>query len=69
LGKHYEIAYPARQWQSARDLRPVPLHQAWVEQRAHFGQIYGWERPLYFDKTVEPTLTFGLTMYLSRSRR
>ena len=25
LGKHYEIAYPGRQWSSARNVRPIPL--------------------------------------------
>ncbi len=59
LGKHYEITFPGRQMSSARDLVRLPLHDAWVEQRAHFGQFYGYERALYFDKTSEPKLTFG----------
>ena len=59
LGKHYEISFPGRQYASARNLLAAPLHEAWVEQRAHFGQFYGYERPLYFDKQAEPVLTFG----------
>ncbi len=59
LGKHYEITYPARQWTSARGLRCTPLHDKWVAAKAHFGQFYGWERPLYFDAEGEPRLTFG----------
>jgi len=59
LGKHYEITYPGRQWTSARSLRRTPLHDRWLEARAHFGQFYGWERPLYFDAAAEPVLTFG----------
>ena len=59
LGKHYEISFPCRQWASARMLKETPLHQKWLEANAHFGQFYGIERPLYFNKTSEPELTFG----------
>lgn len=59
LGKHYEITYPGRQWDTARFIRRVPLHDAWKNADAHFGQIYGWERPMYFRKSTEPTLSFG----------
>lgn len=59
LGKHYEITYPARQWVSARSLRPSPLHQKWQDKKAHFGQFFGWERPLYFNKTAEPRPTYS----------
>ncbi len=59
LGKHYEISYPGRQWATARQLRRTALHDMWAAERAHFGQFYGWERPLYFGKTREPEMTFG----------
>ncbi len=59
LGKHYEIAYPGRQWSSARNLRASPLGREWRAAKAHFGQFFGFERPLYFGKTAEPELTFG----------
>lgn len=59
LGKHYEITYPGRQWDSARGLRTLPLHRAWVKEKAHFGQVFGFERPLYFQKQAEPKLRFG----------
>ena len=59
LGKHFEITYPGRQWASSRNLRHLPLHARWQDARAHFGQVYGWERPLYFGKVAEPTMTFG----------
>jgi 4-methylaminobutanoate oxidase (formaldehyde-forming) len=59
LGRHYEIAYPGRQWTTARNLRTLPLHDEWVAHGAHFGQVFGFERPLYFGKTGEPVLTFG----------
>lgn len=58
LGRHYEISYPGRQSVTARQLRHPPAYSLWQQRQAHFGQIYGWERPLYFNKTQEPPLTF-----------
>jgi 4-methylaminobutanoate oxidase (formaldehyde-forming) len=58
LGKHYAISYPGNQLETSRGLRKTPLHQRWQEQAAHFGQFYGWERPLYFNKQREPRLSF-----------
>ena len=59
LGKHYEITYPARQWTTGRGLRPTPLDGRWRAEKAHFGQVHGFERPLYFGKEEEPVPTFG----------
>ena len=59
LGKHYEITYPGRQWATSRALRTTPLHDRWVAAGAHFGQVFGFERPLFFGKSEEPVLTFG----------
>lgn len=58
LGKHYEITYPGRQWATSRFIRRVPLHEEWQQADAHFGQVYGWERPMYFGKAAEPVLSF-----------
>lgn len=59
LGTHYEIAYPGRQLKTARDLRRLPLDAEYRAAGAHMGQVYGWERPLYFGKAAEPELTFA----------
>jgi len=59
LGTHYEITYPGRQLKTARQLRALPLEQAYRQAGAQFGQFYGWERPLYFNKKAEPELTFS----------
>lgn len=59
LGKHYEITYPGRQWQSARKLTKHPLHERFATAGAHFGQVYGWERPLFFGNASHEPLTFG----------
>ncbi|MBT0959343.1 FAD-dependent oxidoreductase [Alphaproteobacteria bacterium KMM 3653] len=59
LGTHYEIAYPGRQLKTARDLRALPLDAQYRAAGAHMGQVFGWERPLYFGKAAEPEMTFG----------
>lgn len=59
LGTHYDISYPGKQLQTARGLRRLPLDALYRERGAHFGQFFGWERPLYFGKTSEPQLTFA----------
>ncbi len=59
LGRHYDIHYPGRQMETARNLRRLPLQDRWEAGNAHCGQFYGWERPLYFHKVAEPDLTFG----------
>ncbi len=59
LGEHYAIVYPESQWLTTRNMRTTPLHQKWQNANAHFGQFYGWKRPLYFAKSAEPMLTFN----------
>ncbi len=58
LGKHYEISFPGRHWKSGRNLRTLPLQNEWTKLKAHYGQFYGWERPLYFNSPSDPKLTF-----------
>ncbi|MCP4236165.1 MAG: FAD-dependent oxidoreductase [Aestuariibacter sp.] len=59
LGTHYAIHFPGVQLTSARGLRKTPLHQQWLDNGAQFGQFYGWERPLYFNRKEGPILGFG----------
>jgi 4-methylaminobutanoate oxidase (formaldehyde-forming) len=59
LGRHYEVSHPGRQWKTARDLRLTPLHDRHLAAGAHLGQVYGFERPLYFHSVGEPVLRFG----------
>jgi len=58
LGTHYDISYPGKQLKTCRDLRRLPLDAEYRAAGAHFGQFYGWERPLYFGKIAEPELKF-----------
>jgi len=59
LGTHYDIAYPAKQLKSARNIRLLPLHEEFKKDHAYTGQFYGWERPLYFNARSLPKPTFG----------
>jgi 4-methylaminobutanoate oxidase (formaldehyde-forming) len=47
-GKHYSIAWPQEEHESARPLRVSPLYQRLKSQRACFGSKLGWERPNWF---------------------
>ena len=44
-GTHYDIAYPAQQLSSVRQLRKSSLDQAFKTTDAYTGQSYGWGRP------------------------
>ncbi len=68
LGTHYDIAYPGKQLSTARTLRTLPLHNEFKAVGAHFGQFYGWERPLYFGKTTEPRMTFDRPAWFENVR-
>ncbi len=66
LGTHYDIAYPAKQLKTARDIRQLPLHKEFKNDHAFNGQFYGWERPLYFNAAEPPRLTFGKPDWFER---
>lgn len=66
LGTHYEITFPGRQHATARGLRLTPLHQKWVHHQAQFAQVFGWERPAYFNSPSPPKLTFGLPAWFEQ---
>ncbi len=47
-GKHYTIAWPAEEMQSARPTRRSPLYAHLEQAGAVFGEKLGWERPNWF---------------------
>ena len=47
-GKHYSIAWPHEENQSARPWRKSPLYNKLRENGACFGEKLGWERPNWF---------------------
>ena len=46
--RRYEIIYPALERASGRMLKTTPIHTDLVARGAVMGQIYGWERPLWY---------------------
>ena len=49
LGLHYQMAWPNREFETARDVRCGPLHGEVAAAGACFGVKAGWERPNWFD--------------------
>lgn len=47
-GKHYTMAWPSEEHQSARPCRKSPLYDTLLEAGAVFGEKLGWERPNWF---------------------
>ncbi len=47
-GKHYTIAWPGEEHNSARPRNQSPLYSVLKEQGACFGEKMGWERPNWF---------------------
>jgi glycine cleavage system aminomethyltransferase T len=48
LGLHYQMAWPNREFETARNIRRSPLHERLAAQGASFGSKLGWERPNWF---------------------
>ena len=67
LGAAYDIHYPGWQNRTARDLWRLPLHKLWEKHGAHFAQMHGRERPLYFDKKEEPELSFARPAWFAQT--
>ena len=57
LGLHYQMAWPNRELESARDLRQSPLHAKLDAAGACFGVRNGWERPNWFASGCQEPLT------------
>lgn len=62
LGLLYAPHWPHRQHETARGVRRSPLHERLEESGACFGELNGWERPMFFaraDLGVEPVWTYS----------
>ncbi len=46
--RRYEIIYPGLERESGRMLKTTPIHMDLEARGAVMGQIYGWERPLWY---------------------
>jgi 4-methylaminobutanoate oxidase (formaldehyde-forming) len=61
-GKHYTVAFPHEEYDSARGLRLSPLYHRLKDQGACFGSKLGWERPNWFARageTAKDDYSFG----------
>ncbi|MCB1097855.1 MAG: FAD-dependent oxidoreductase [Verrucomicrobiae bacterium] len=62
LGLHYQMAWPNREFTTARGLRRTPLYDRLTAQNACFGQSMGWERANWFapeDASPEAEYSFN----------
>jgi len=60
LGLHYQMAWPNREFETARHIRTSPLHDRLADQGACFGSKLGWERPNWFAKPgSKPTTDYS----------
>lgn len=65
LGLHYQMAWPNREFETARGVRQSPLHSRLAERGAAFGAKGGWERPNWFARpstpgaAAEPSVVYG----------
>ena len=50
LGLHYQMAWPNREPETARNVRQSPLHSRLAAAGASFGVKSGWERPNWFSR-------------------
>ena len=51
----YELIYPGLERTSGRPLRTTPIHDDLLARGAVMGQVYGWERPLWYaPEGIEP---------------
>ena len=50
VGRHYSLDYPlVSEFKLGRNIRSSSIHSECEARGAVFGEIMGWERPLYFD--------------------
>jgi len=60
LGLHYQMAWPNREFESARGMRQTPLHSRLAKSGACFGSRNGWERPLWFATgALQPVMQYS----------
>jgi 4-methylaminobutanoate oxidase (formaldehyde-forming) len=60
LGLHYQMAWPNREFETARDVRTSPLHGDLAAAGASFGVKAGWERPNWFATAGQsPTVDYS----------
>jgi len=60
LGLHYQMAWPNREFETARGMLKSPLHERLAARGACFGVKNGWERPNWFAHTgIKPVAEYS----------
>ena len=60
LGLHYQMSWPGRQMETARNVRASELLEFHQQHNACFGETAGWERPLFYAATgTEPKIAYS----------
>jgi 4-methylaminobutanoate oxidase (formaldehyde-forming) len=60
LGLHYQMAWPNREFETARGMLKSPLHERLAAQGACFGVKNGWERPNWFARDgMKPVVQYS----------
>ena len=57
--KTYGIVHPAEQYESDRDQRLSPMHEAEVKLGARFFEAVGWERPQWYESNSDLLEVYG----------
>ncbi|MBL9138438.1 MAG: FAD-dependent oxidoreductase [Verrucomicrobiales bacterium] len=61
LGLHYQMAWPNREFETARGVRRSALHERLAAAGAAFGAKGGWERPNWFARADAGSAGFAAT--------
>ena len=67
LGLLYEMHWPNRQFATARGVRRSPVHDRLAALGAQFGELNGWERPMWFGSSDEHIDSYGRPGWFERT--
>lgn len=70
LGVGYQYHWPYRQWETARDVKRLVLHDRLAAAGACFGESAGWERPNWYARpgqTAEYQYSYGRQNWFENS--
>lgn len=65
LGLHYAVPYPNMEFKTGRNLRMSPMYHKLEEAGAIFGQVMGYERPNWFDKSLTEGMKENLKVQMA----
>ena len=59
LGNLFKIHWPYKQLETSRNIKLLPYHKELKKLGACFGQMAGYERPMWFSKNIKPTYKYS----------